>query len=128
MYHYLLVGLGGGLGAIARAVLGGFILHRTADWRFPIGTFIVNVLGCLIGGVLAGLIARYEYFSPQARVFLFTGLLGGFTTFSAFGLETVTLIRQGAFGVAMSYVLLSVVAGIGALAIAFTIIDPPGHS
>ena len=69
-----------------------------------------------------------EYFSPQARVFLFTGLLGGFTTFSAFGLETVTLIRQGAFGVAMSYVLLSVVAGIGALAIAFTIIDPPGHS
>jgi fluoride exporter len=128
MYHYLLVGIGGGLGAIARAGLGGLILHRSVDWRFPLGTFIVNVLGCLIGGVLAGLIARYEYFSPQTRVFLFTGFLGGFTTFSAFSLETVTLIRQGSYGVAVSYVLLSVIAGTGALAVAMTIIDPPGHS
>lgn len=128
MYHYLLVGIGGGLGAIARAGLGGWILHQSQNWRFPIGTFVVNVVGCLVAGVLAGLIARFEYFSPQTRVFLFTGLLGGFTTFSAFGFETVKLIRDRAYGVAIAYVVLSVVAGIGALGMAMAIVDPPGHS
>src|SRR5215207_10585481 len=128
MYHYLVVGVGGGLGAIARAVLGGLILHHSSNWRFPIGTFVVNVLGCLIAGVLGALVARFEYFSPQTRVFLFTGLLGGFTTFSAFGFETVKLLRDRQYGVAISYVVLSVVAAIGALAVAMAIVDPPLHS
>ncbi|MBC8104977.1 MAG: fluoride efflux transporter CrcB [Anaerolineae bacterium] len=118
MYHYFLIGLGGGLGAIARAGLGGLILHRSADWRFPIGTFAINVLGCIVAGVLAGLIKRFDLFSPETRTFLFTGLLGGFTTFSAFGLETVVLLRQGAYAVAVSYVILSVILGIGALWVA----------
>ena len=125
MYHYLLIGIGGGLGGCRRAGLGGSILHRTVDWRFPISTFFVNVLGCLVAGVLAGLITQYEYFSPQTPVFLFTGLLGGFTTFSAFGLETVKLLRDGAYGVAMSYVLLSVVTGVEKRVwVAMTIVDP----
>ncbi|CAN5560319.1 fluoride efflux transporter CrcB [soil metagenome] len=115
MNHYLIVGIGGACGAIARAMLGGFVLHRSADWRFPLSTFCVNVLGCLVAGALAGLIKRFDLFSPETRVLLFTGLLGGFTTFSAFGLETVVLLRQGAYGVAMGYIVLSFVAGIGAL-------------
>jgi CrcB protein len=115
MQHVLLVGLGGFLGAIARFKLGGLILHYSTDWRFPLGTFVVNVLGCLVIGVLAGLAERYGAFSTETRLFLFTGILGGFTTFSAFGLETVLLLRRGEVGVTLGYVALSVMCGVLAL-------------
>ena len=115
MKALLLVGVGGGLGAIARYKLGGWILHHTSDWNFPAGTFAVNVFGCLVAGVLAGLAVRHNWLSEDTRLFLFTGLLGGFTTFSAFGLETVTLLRRGAVGTAACYVTLSVLCGVAAL-------------
>lgn len=111
----LLVGLGGFLGAIARYKLGGWLLHMTAQDRFPFGTFAVNVLGCLAVGILAGVAERYEVIGPEARLFLFTGLLGGFTTFSAFGLEAVFLIRRGDLGVAALYAGGTVVLGITAV-------------
>ena len=127
MNHILLVGLGGALGAIARHKLGGFVLHHSTDWRFPLGTFLVNVLGCLIAGVLAGAIERHGLFSPDTRLFLFTGLLGGFTTFSAFGVETVFLLRRGEVTVALGYVVLSVLCGVGALWLGMTVVPhrPP---
>jgi CrcB protein len=113
MKQLLLVGLGGCVGAVARYKLGGWVLHHhAADWRFPAGTFVVNVLGCLVAGVLAGLVERQEFFSSDTRLFLFTGLLGGFTTFSAFGIETVFLMRRGETWVALSYVVSSVACGI----------------
>jgi CrcB protein len=115
MKQFLLVGLGGALGAIARYVLSGLILHHSTTWRFPLPTFVVNVAGCLVAGVLAGAIERYGVFSQDARLFLFTGLLGGFTTFSAFGVETAGLIRRGEYGVALSYSTLSVLCGVGVL-------------
>ena len=115
MKQAILVGLGGAAGTLARWALGGLILHHSAAWRFPISTFVVNVTGCLVAGVLAGLATRLEWFSPETRLVLFTGLLGGFTTFSAFGLETVYLLRRGENAVAASYVILSVVCGIGVL-------------
>ena len=111
----LLVGLGGALGAIARYLFSGLVLHQTTDWKFPLPTFLVNVLGCLVAGILGGLIVKQEWFSEQHRLFLFTGILGGFTTFSAFGVETVHLLREGHFGIAALYVGLSVVVGIGVL-------------
>ena len=111
----LLVGLGGFLGAIARYKLGGWLLHMTAQDRFPFGTFAVNVLGCLAVGILAGVAERYEVIGPEARLFLFTGLLGGFTTFSAFGLEAVFLLRRGDLGVAALYAGGTVVLGITAV-------------
>jgi fluoride exporter len=111
----LLVGLGGCLGSIARYKLGGLVLHHTMDWRFPLPTFIVNVLGCLVAGVLSGLVVRQEWFSADARLFLFTGILGGFTTFSAFGVETVYLLRRGEVAIAFAYVALSLLGGLGAL-------------
>ena len=111
----LLVGLGGFLGAIARYKLGGWLLHMTAQDRFPFGTFAVNLLGCLAVGILAGVAERYEVIGPEARLFLFTGLLGGFTTFSAFGLEAVFLIRRGDLGVAALYAGGTVVLGITAV-------------
>lgn len=115
MNHILLVGLGGALGAIARNKLSGFVLHHSTDWRFPLGTLLVNVLGCLLAGVLAGAIERHGLFSPDTRLFLFTGILGGFTTFSAFGVETVFLLRRGEVIVALGYVVLSVLCGVAAL-------------
>lgn len=107
-----LVGLGGCIGAVARFKLGASVFHHTEQWRFPAPMFVVNVLGCLVAGVLAGLVEKYGLFSQETRLFLFTGLLGGFTTFSAFGLETLSLLRRNEIGVAFSYVCLSVCCGI----------------
>ena len=87
----------------------------TGQGRFPYGTFTVNILGCLIVGVLAGVAERYNVFGPDTRLFLFTGLLGGFTTFSAFGLESVYLMRRGDLGTAVLYAGGSVVLGISAV-------------
>jgi CrcB protein len=114
MQQILIVGLGGCLGSIARYKLSGLVLHHTVDWRFPLPTFLVNIAGCFIAGALAGLIERHGWFSPDARLFLFTGFLGGFTTFSAFGVETVFLIRRGEITVALAYVTLSVACALGA--------------
>jgi CrcB protein len=115
MKAILLVALGGAVGSVARYKLSGWMLHHTLDWRFPAGTFTVNVAGCLLAGVLAGLAEKHELLSADARLLLFTGLLGGFTTFSAFGLETMYLLRKGELLVAGSNVALSVAAGLLAL-------------
>jgi CrcB protein len=115
MKAILLVALGGAAGSVARYKVSGWMLHHTMDWRFPAGTFAVNVTGCLLAGLLAGLAEKHELFSADARLLLFTGLLGGFTTFSAFGLETVYLLRKGELLVAGSNIALSVAAGLLAL-------------
>jgi CrcB protein len=124
----MLVGMGGALGAVARWKLGGAVLHHTVDWRFPLGTFAVNVVGCLIAGVLAGLATKLDYFTPDMRLFLFTGLIGGFTTFSAFGVETVYLLRRAEYVVALIYISLSVTVGIGALWLSMSMIHRQGAS
>ena len=111
----LLVGIGGFAGSVARYALGGWLLHHTAQERFPWSTFAVNVVGCLVIGVLAGLAERHSMFGPGLRLFLFTGLLGGFTTFSAFGLETLFLLRRGEPWVAAAYVAGSVLLGLAAV-------------
>jgi CrcB protein len=106
--NLLLVGLGGFAGAVARYLLGGWVLHHTLSAKFPWSTFAVNVLGCLVLGVLSGLAERMEWFTPPVRLLLLTGLLGGFTTFSAFGWETVHLLRRGEPILALAYALGSV--------------------
>lgn len=123
MHNILLVGLGGFLGSIARYKLGGLVLHMTVQQRFPFGTFTVNVLGCLVVGLLAGAAERYEAFGPDARLFLFTGLLGGFTTFSAFGLETMHLVRRGDLTTAALYAGGSVVLGLAAVWLGLTLVS-----
>ena len=115
MKGILLVALGGAIGSVARYKLSGYVLHHTIDWRFPAGTFAVNVLGCLVAGILAGLAEKHDMLSADARLALFTGVLGGFTTFSAFGLETLYLVRRGDFTIAGANIVLSVVAGLAAL-------------
>lgn len=108
--NILLVGLGGFAGAVARYLLGGWVLHHTLEAKFPWSTFAVNVLGCLLMGALSALIERFDLFTPHARLLLLTGLLGGFTTFSAFGFETIYLLRRGELWIAAAYILASVFA------------------
>lgn len=103
MTHLFLVGVGGFLGATARYLLGGWILHHTLTGKFPWSTFAVNVLGCAAIGALSAVAERSNLIGPGTRLFLFTGLLGGFTTFSAFGLETFLLLRRGEWLIATLY-------------------------
>lgn len=112
MKSILLVALGGAIGSVARFKLSGWVLHQTPNWRFPAGTVLVNIVGCLIAGALAGMAVKQDVFTPEARVFLFTGLLGGFTTFSAFGLETLLLLKRGEAGVAIANIVLSIAIGL----------------
>jgi len=115
MRGLLFVAVGGAIGSVARYKLSGYVLHHTIDWRFPAGTFAVNVIGCLVTGLLAGLAERHAILSPEARLLLLTGVLGGFTTFSAFGLETMFLLKRGDVLVAVANIVLSVAAGLAVL-------------
>jgi CrcB protein len=123
MQAILLVGLGGFLGSVARYGLASYVLQAAGPHRFPFGTFAVNLLGCLVAGLLAGCAERYEVIGPEARLFLFTGLLGGFTTFSAFGLEATNLIRRGDLGTAALYVSGSVSLGLIAVGLGFWVVS-----
>ena len=127
IYLVGLVGLGGGLGAIMRYVLGGWVLHHSENARFPLSTFVINILGCLAAGLLTGLAEKYGLFSEQGKTFLFTGILGGFTTYSAFGLETTLLLRRGEYGIAAAYVSLSIAVGVAALWMGIRAIELIAH-
>jgi CrcB protein len=82
------------------------------DWAFPIGTFSVNMLGCFVIGFLGQLSESRGLFQSDARLFLFVGVLGGFTTFSSFGFETFQLMRDGEFLYAGMNAVLQVVLGL----------------
>ena len=122
MKQILLVGIGGFIGSIGRYKLSGLVLHHTTEWRFPLGTFLVNVAGCFIIGLLAGLSERHTL-SSELRVFLFPGILGGFTTFSAFGFETFFLIRRGEPFIALLYVAASVICGLMMVWLGFKLLE-----
>lgn len=115
MRNLLLVGCGGFVGTVIRYWLGGLVTQATSASRFPLGTLAVNVTGCLAIGLLAGVAETRHVFSPGVRLLLFTGLLGGFTTFSAFGLETVFLAREGAWRDAALNIALQIILGLGAV-------------
>ena len=115
----LLVGLGGAFGSITRYLVG----NATMRWAephnavgCPWGTLLVNILGCAAIGMLAVLIERLTSLNTELRLLLITGFLGGFTTFSSFGLDTWYLMRKGEWLYATAYVSASV--GFGILAVA----------
>lgn len=112
---WIAIGLGGALGAMARHGVG-VASMRLLGPNFPWGTLTVNVAGCFAMGVLIAWISAREPQSMLLRSFAATGVLGGFTTFSAFALEAVTLWRDRSLTIAGAYVLASVVLSIGALA------------
>jgi len=110
----LLIGVGGFIGSIARYWLSGLVQERTAG-TFPFGTLAVNVLGCLFIGVLSELADARAFLSAEARACAVVGILGGFTTFSAFGNETVNLLRDRDWGLAGWNVMAHVALAIGAV-------------
>ncbi len=113
MDKVLLVGLGGFLGSILRYGIGGIVGRLKAGWTFPLETLLINVAGCLVIGLLAGLSEARGVFTGTTRAFLFVGLLGGFTTFSTFGYETFQLLRDGQWSSAAMSTTLQVALGIG---------------
>lgn len=121
MFQALLVAVGGAIGSLLRYYVGLGSL-RLMGPGFPWGTLIVNVVGCFIIGVFAEMIMRRFNASVELRLLLITGFLGGFTTFSAFSLDAVTLIERGDYGAAALYVVLSVVLSIAAVAVGLAVI------
>lgn len=116
-----LVAIGGAVGSVARYAMSTsvsqWVIGMSPATRFPWGTWSVNLLGGLVMGILAGLAMRHAWFDNTWRLLLMTGLMGGFTTFSAFGLETLNLILLKHWGVALSYALSSLVLGVLATAL-----------
>ncbi len=114
MTGYVWVFLGGGLGAAARHGMNSLSMMWLGS-RYPWGTFLINVLGSLLIGILAEWFALQSQASSSLRLFLITGILGGFTTFSAFSLEIGLLHERGATGAAVAYAVLSVACGVAAM-------------
>ena len=111
---FLIVFLGGGLGAALRHAIN-ILSARTLGTEFPYGTLIINVTGSLVMGLIAGYLAFRGDAAQHWRLFLMTGILGGYTTFSAFSLDAALLYERGATGLAALYVLASVILSIGGL-------------
>jgi fluoride exporter len=108
----LLVGCGGFLGSVLRFALAAALSGPSAALGFPLGTLAVNLIGCAAIGVVLGLADARQLLSADARAFAAVGVLGGFTTFSAFGYETFALLREGAAGRAAANVALQVLLGL----------------
>lgn len=115
MRTLLLVGAGGFIGSVLRYVVSTRVQHWTGPGDFPYGTLVVNVVGCLIIGFLGQWAEARGVFSPTTRAFVFVGVLGGFTTFSAFGNETIHLWRGGLNALALVNVTAQLALGLGAV-------------
>lgn len=109
---YLLIFVGAGVGGIFRFFCSTFVQKMTGGWMFPLGTFAVNMLGCLLIGYLMQLSESRGVLQGDWRLFVFVGLLGGFTTFSSFGLETFHLLRDGEYIYAIANAVGQVVLGL----------------
>jgi fluoride exporter len=112
---FVIIGAGGCLGAIFRYLVAGGVQSLAKSSSFPFGTMTVNVTGCLLIGIGGGLMENRQLFSPEWRAFLFLGMLGSFTTFSTFGLETFNLVKQGQWLTSLGNVGFSLVLGLAAV-------------
>lgn len=108
MFKYLLwVALGGALGSVARFIIGKWLVSNI----FPWGTFVVNITGCFFIGILWALSMKNPTIPDHIKLFLMTGVCGGFTTFSTFSIESVTLLREGKISLFLAYSLGSLIIG-----------------
>jgi fluoride exporter len=121
MLNFVLVFFGGGLGASLRHAVN-LAAAKAFGVAFPYGTFIINITGSIVMGLIAGYLAFKGEATQHWRLFLMTGILGGYTTFSAFSLDTAVLYERGAVGLAAFYVLGSVVISIAGLFAALALV------
>jgi CrcB protein len=115
LVNILLVGFGGFIGSIARYLASGYVQQSTKSIDFPYGTLAVNVIGCFLIGFLAQLAEDRGVFTSESRIFVFTGFLGGFTTFSSLGNETLNLARDSQMMNAFANVGANVILGLFAV-------------
>ena len=108
----LLVGLGSFIGGISRYLITLFVQNKILS-TFPYGTMAVNIIGCFLIGTIYALSERGNW-NPEWRIFLATGIMGGFTTFSSFSNETVSMLRDAEYWPAFTYVALSIIIGLAA--------------
>lgn len=120
--EFLLVGIGGALGSILRYITSNWTLNLYSSTTFPSGTFLVNILGCAAIGIFSAAVQRYGLGDPRLKLLVVTGFLGGFTTFSAFGVETAELIRSGNTSMALFYSLSSILAGVLAVFVGYKVL------
>ena len=113
MLNILAVGAGGFLGSTLRYLIS--LIPLDEPINFPIKTFIINIVGCIVIGIIAATATKNIEMNPQMLLFLKVGLCGGFTTFSTFALETSDLMKAGNMGIAFLYAVLSVLAGIAVI-------------
>jgi CrcB protein len=115
MNPYLLVAIGGALGSMARYGTG-VRVGKAWSASFPLGTMLINIVGSVAMGLFIGYLVRTTpAWQADARLFVAVGVLGGFTTFSSFSLDAVSMLERGELGLALFYVLGSVIIGIAAL-------------
>jgi len=114
LQRLIYIGVAGLLGTLARYGLSGVVARRFGE-TFPAGTLVVNVTGCFFAGALAYLLQERFVVNPEMRIAAMIGFLGGFTTFSSFGLQTFTLLRDGELGLATINVVVSNVLGLFAV-------------
>jgi len=106
-----MVGIGGAFGSICR-YLAQVYIGKYTTLTFPVGTLVVNLTGCFLIGILYSLGSKYAWMTMEWRLFLITGICGGYTTFSSYSLDSITLLRQGNYTYFLVYVLGSVIVGI----------------
>lgn len=120
MFNMVMVAIGGGIGTLARYLVSGLDYNKYSSGVFPFGTLVVNLSGSFIIGLLWGLSERF-YLSPNVRIFIFIGVLGGYTTFSTLSLETFNLLRNNEYRVAFLNIFLSNFVGIALVLTGFMI-------
>ncbi|MES1161183.1 MAG: fluoride efflux transporter CrcB [Bacteroidota bacterium] len=111
MKTLLIIGLGGAVGSIARYLMQVYI-GKYITVTFPLGTFAVNMIGCFLIGLLYGMSNKYAWMTMEWRLLLITGLCGGFTTFSSYSYESISLFKQGNYTYFILYVVMSVALGL----------------
>ena len=122
IHPLILVAMGGAIGSMARYGISSLVVKQVNPVNFPWGTFSVNILGCMLAGVFLLVAESMQSISQEARLFVVTGLLGGFTTFSAFGIETLGLLRRGEMLIAISYASLSIIVGVLAMWLSYSLL------
>lgn len=120
LFGIILVAVGGAIGSVSRYVLSTLVL-RASGSMFPVGTFAVNLVGCVVFGAIVGAAGQRFVLTPDARAFLLVGVLGGFTTFSSYAFESFALMQDGQLLAAAVNIVGQVLAGLLGLWVAYVI-------
>jgi CrcB protein len=121
MRTLLLIGLGGGIGSILR-YLTSVVIQKYYATVFPLATLVVNILGCLLIGIIMGLLEKNQVNDSAIKWLLVTGFCGGFTTFSAFGYENIRLLQNGNVFLPFVYISTSIILGLGSVWLGFILV------